>query len=376
MRAEHEFAVPPLSLPNLKHLPDLSTLSQYEAVALFIERALATKPDFQVTNANAPAVAAICTRLDGLPLAIELAAARVKHFPPQTLLSRLEHGLSVLSGGARDLPARQQTLRGAIAWSYDLLLPEEQQLFRHLAVFVDGWSWQAAEELCMAAGGLAGDILEGMASLVDKSLLRQEEQAEGEVRFWMLQTLREFGLEQLTSSGELEGTREAHAEYYLRLAEEAEPYLQGAGQVRWLARLEQEHENVRAALSWLLEHARTEEREGKQQAEQALRLCTACSGSGPFVGTSAKGRAFLEQALAVRAGVAASVQAKALLVAGELAFFLDDYERVEVLVGESLTLYQALADSVLAWASPSIYLGNIAWAKSDYGAARARLRRP
>ncbi|MEO8953259.1 MAG: adenylate/guanylate cyclase domain-containing protein [Ktedonobacteraceae bacterium] len=140
VRAEHEFAVPPLSLPNLKHLPNVSTLSQYEAVALFIERALATKPDFQVTNANAPAVAAICTRVDGLPLAIELAAARVKHFPPQTLLSRLEHGLSVLSGGARDLPVRQQTLRGAIAWSYNLLLPEEQLLFRRLAVFVDGWS--------------------------------------------------------------------------------------------------------------------------------------------------------------------------------------------------------------------------------------------
>ncbi|MGI9058178.1 MAG: tetratricopeptide repeat protein [Ktedonobacteraceae bacterium] len=372
VRAEHEFAVPPLSLPNLKHLPNVSTLSQYEAVALFIERALATKPDFQVTNANAPAVAAICTRVDGLPLAIELAAARVKHFPPQTLLSRLEHGLSVLSGGARDLPVRQQTLRGAIAWSYNLLLPEEQLLFRRLAVFVDGWSWQAAEELCMAAGGLAGDILEDLTSLVDKSLLRQEEQAEGEVRFWMLQTLREFGLEQLNSGGELEGSREAHAEYYLRLVEEAEPYLQGTEQVRWLARLEQEHENVRTALAWLLERARSDGEKGKQQAEQALRLCAASFRFWTIRGYFREGQSFLEQALALRAGVAASVQAKALLIAGDLAFFLDDYERVEVLVGESLTLYQALGDAIGMGESLDL-LGNINWAKSDYGAARARL---
>ena len=179
VRAEHEFAVPPLTLPNLECLPDLVALSQYEAVALFIERAQATKPDFQVTNANAPAVAAICADLDGLPLAIELAAARVKYFPPQTLLTRLEQGLSLLSGGARELPARQQTLRGAIAWSYDLLSPEEQQLFRRLSVFVNGCTLEAAEQVCTAAGPLAGDLLEGLMSLVDKSLLRQAEETEG-----------------------------------------------------------------------------------------------------------------------------------------------------------------------------------------------------
>lgn len=242
VRAEHEFVVPPLSVPTLKHLPDLKAISHYEAVALFIERAQATKPDFSVTNANAPAVAAICAHLDGLPLAIELAAARVKHFSPHTLLARLEQGLSILSGGARDLPARQQTLRGAIAWSYDLLSPEEQKLFRHLAVFVDGWSLEAAEAICMARGRLAEDMLDGMASLVDKSLLRQEESAAGETRFWMLQTLREFGMEQLVVRGELEVTRQAHAEYYLRLAEEAQPSLQATEQGRWLARLEQEQE--------------------------------------------------------------------------------------------------------------------------------------
>src|SRR6266487_4649629 len=152
VRAEHEFIVPPLSVPTLKQLPDARTLSHYKAVALFIERAQTTKPDFSVTNSNAPIVAAICAHLDGLPLAIELAAARVKHFSPHTLLPRLEQGLSVLSGGARDLPARQQTLRGAIAWSYDLLSPEEQKLFRCLAVFMDGWSLQAAEEVCTVSG--------------------------------------------------------------------------------------------------------------------------------------------------------------------------------------------------------------------------------
>jgi len=202
VRAEREFAVPPLALPDLKRLPDLVTLSQYEAVALFIERAQAVKADFQVTNATAPAVAGICARLDGLPLAIELAAARAKYSPPQMLLARLEQGLSVLSGGARDLPARQQTLRAAIAWSYELLSQQEQLLFRRLAVFVDGWHWPAAEQVCRAAGGLAGDILEGLESLMDKSLLRQEGQDDGEPRWWMLQTLREFGLEVLARAGE------------------------------------------------------------------------------------------------------------------------------------------------------------------------------
>jgi predicted ATPase len=372
VRAEHEFPVPPLSLPNLKRLPNLSALTQYEAVALFIERALATRPDFQVTNANAPAVAAVCARLDGLPLAIELAAARVKHFSPQTLLSRLEQGLSILSGGARDLPGRQQTLRGAIAWSYELLSPEEQYLFRRLAVFVDGWDWRAAEEVCMAAGKLEGDVLEGLASLVDKSLLRQEEQAEGETRFWMLQTLREFGLERLTGTGELEVTRLAHAQYFLRLAEEAAPYLRETRQVRWFDRLEQEHENVRAALSWLLERAMKAEEKGKQQAEQALRMCAALHWFWCIRGYFREGQYFLEQALAVRQGVAPTIQARTLLSAGELAFFLDDYQRVETLAGESLALYRELADAN-GIAVALDMLGNIAWARGDYGVARSML---
>jgi predicted ATPase len=371
VRAEHEFAVPPLSVPSLKQLPDLKALSHYEAVALFIERAQAMKPDFSVTNANAPAVAAICANLDGLPLAIELAAARVKHFSPHTLLARLEQGLSVLSGGPRDLPARQQTLRGAIAWSYDLLSPEEQKLFRHLAVFVDGWSLEAAEAICVARGGLAEDMLEGIASLMDKSLLRQEEQAAGETRFWMLQTLREFGLEQLAKSGELEATRQAHAEYNLRLAEEVEPSLQANEQGRSMARLEQEHENLRAALFWLLEQARAGREQSKQRAEQALRFCTALSRFWSIRGYSREGQNFLEQALVLRESVTTPVRARALYTAAHLAFILDDTERTEKLGSEGLHLFRKLGDKT-GIADALLFLGLSSWGGGKYTLARSQ----
>jgi predicted ATPase len=227
------------------------TLSQYEAVAFFISRAQAVKADFQVTNANAPAVAGICTRLDGLPLAIELAAARAKFFAPQALLTRLEQGLAVLSGGARDLPARQQTLRGAIAWSYDLLATEEQQLFRRLAVFVDGCTLEAAEVVSREAGELEGDILDGLLSLVDKSLLRQEESTLGEPRFWMLQLLREYGLECLRAAGEEDHYRRRHVSYYADLTQTIAS--QGVSD----ASLVRDVSNVRAALQWTDEHEET-----------------------------------------------------------------------------------------------------------------------
>src|SRR5437667_3772932 len=371
VRAEHEFIVPPLSVPTLKQLPDVKTLSHYEAVALFIERAQATKPDFSVTNANALTIAAICAHLDGLHLAIELAAARVTHFSPHTLLSRLEQGLSVLSGGARDLPARQQTLRGAIAWSYDLLSPEEQKLFRHLAIFVDGWSLQAAEAICMARGGLSEDMLEGMASLVDKSLLRQEEQAEGETRFWMLQTLREFGLEQMARNDELEATGQAHAESYLRLAEGAQPSLMATGQGRWMAHLEQEHENLRAALFWLLEQARIGSEQSTQQAECALRLCTALSWFWSIRGYIREGQNFLEQALAVRESVSAALRAKASYAAAELAFFLDDLTRTEKLASESVHLFRELGDKA-SIADALVFLGLSSWGRGKYPVSRSQ----
>jgi tetratricopeptide (TPR) repeat protein len=278
----------------------------------------------------------------------------------------------VLSGGARDLPARQQTLRGAIAWSYDLLSPGEQKLFRHLAVFVDGWSLEAAEVICMARGGLSEDILEGMASLVDKSLLRQEEQAAGETRFWMLQTLREFGLEQLAMSGELEATRQAHAEYYLRLAEEAQPALQATEQGRWMVRLEEEHENLRAALTWLLAQAQGGKEQSKQQAEQTLRFCIALSWFWYIRGHNREGQIFLEQALALRESVSVSVKAKAFYTAADLAFRLDDLERTDGLGSESLHLFRELGDKV-GTADALFLLGTSAWAKGEYMAAQPQL---
>ncbi len=364
VRAEHEFAVPPLALPNLKCLPNLLALSQFEAVALFIERTQAVKPDFQVTDANAPALAAICARLDGLPLAIELAAARVKYFPPQTLLARLEQGLSVLSGGARDLPARQQTLHRAIAWSYDLLEPEEQQLFRRLSVFVDGCTLEAAEQVCTAAGQLSGDVLEGLVSLVNKSLLRQEEQAEGEPRFWMLQTLREFGLESLTSAGETEVTREAHAAHYLVKAEEAELEQAGAHQALWLAQLEREHDNLRAALSWLMQRTEAED------LEKALRLAGALWWFWSVRGYVSEGRQWLDRALARSAGASAAIRAKLLSGAGMLALNQDDYDLAETFCRESLALFRERGDK--RESALSLYrLGLAAWWKCNYTAVRS-----
>jgi predicted ATPase/class 3 adenylate cyclase len=252
VRGEHEEAVPPLTLPDRGRAPAPATLSQYSAVALFIERAGAIKADFTVTNENAPAVAEICHRLDGLPLAIELAAARTRLLTPQAVLARLERRLPILTGGARDLPARQQTLRNAIAWSYDLLSPEEQALYRRLSIFAGGCTLEAAEAVCDPDGTLGLDVLDGMSSLAAQSLLKQLEGPDGEPRFGMLETIREFGLEQLRASGELELVARAHGEYYLDLAKAVGPILfaDPATVRRSLA----EFHNIHEALRWLFHH--------------------------------------------------------------------------------------------------------------------------
>jgi predicted ATPase len=251
LRGEHEFSVPPLDLPNVKQLPPAESLSQYAAVELFIQRALAVKPDFGVTNENAPAVAEICARLDGLPLAIELAAARVKLLTPQSMLMRLENRLTLLTGGARDLPARQQTLRNTIGWSYDLLTEEEKKLFRRLAVLVGGCTLEAAEAVCNPASDLITDVLDGVASLLDKSLLRQEEQ-NGEPRFIMLETIREYALERLAESGETSEMQQQHTQFYKALVDKACEMARQANPevVTRVDRLEAEIENLRAALAW------------------------------------------------------------------------------------------------------------------------------
>ncbi|MDQ5852217.1 MAG: adenylate/guanylate cyclase domain-containing protein, partial [Chloroflexota bacterium] len=249
---EHDFLVPPLMLPDPQRLPPLERLSQYEAVRLFIERAQAARADFTVTNENAPAVAEICARLDGLPLAIELAAARIRLFPPQALLQRMSSRLQLLTGGGRNLPARHQTLRATIEWSYSLLDQGEQALFARLGVFAGGCTLEAVEAVCNPEGDLAVDMLEGVASLVDKSLLRQVEGPEGEPRFVMLETIHEYARERLAARGDGEAVRQRHAAYCLHLAEEAAPAVSETHEVTWLNRLEAEHDNLRAALAWSL----------------------------------------------------------------------------------------------------------------------------
>ncbi len=246
---EHEYPVPPLGLPDMRTHVSLESMSQYESVKLFIERALATKPDFTVTNENAPALAQVTTELDGLPLAIELAAARVKLFSPQAMLPRLEKRLALLRSGPRDLPGRQQTLRGAIEWSYDLLDGPQKRLFARFSVFARGARLSDAEAVCGAADELGVEVLDGLTALADQSLLRQVPLLE-EPRFFMLQTIREFAQERLTKSPDAAEIGRAHALAFLALAERAQPYLAGPEQKAWLDRLEEDHDNLRAALDW------------------------------------------------------------------------------------------------------------------------------
>jgi predicted ATPase len=253
---EHEFPVPPLALPDLKSIPPLEVLSRLPAVALFVERAQAVKHEFALTKENAPVVAAICARLDGLPLAIELAAARIKLLSPPAMLVRLESRLKLLTGGARDLPTRQQTLRSTVDWSYGLLNAAEQTLVRRLSVFTGGCTLESAEAVCDTKGDLGLDVLDGMASVVDKSLAQEVEQSDAETRFRLLSSIREYAVERLAESDDESATRRAHAAYYLVLAEE------GAEDVvahpEWLDRFEVEHDNFRMALDYLIKTGDTD----------------------------------------------------------------------------------------------------------------------
>jgi predicted ATPase/class 3 adenylate cyclase len=353
VREEQEYLVPPLALPDTRpgRLPALERLTQYEAVKLFIDRAQAVKLDFQVTNDNAPAVAEICARLDGLPLAIELAAARIRLLPPQAMLARLQNRLKVLTGGAADLSARQQTLRGAIDWSYDLLSESEKQLFRRLAVFAGGRTLGAIEAVCNAAGDLEIDILDGVESLISKSLLRQEEGTGGEPRFVMLETIHEYAHEKLEESGEAEALRRQHASYFLALGEEAEPHLAGPGLVEWLNRLEEEHDNLRAALGWALgrEGGPVDEQDEAGRVAMELRLAGALALFWISHGHYSEGRRWLDMGLSrVRAGgsrtVPDVVQAKAIYQAANLAWRQGDNEQATRLLEEALVMYRQLGD--------------------------------
>ncbi len=333
---EHEFLVPRLAVPDLKRLPDSEALLRYTAVSLFIQRARAIKPDFQLTKTNTRIIGEICVRLDGLPLALELAAACIKLLPPQALLARLQHSLQILTGGARDMPARQQTLRNTIAWSYNQLDAQEQRLFQQLSVFVGGCTVRAVEAICTTLGDGTAMILDGVASLIDKSLLQQTEQEGEEPYLLMLETIREYGLECLAASGEMQATRQAHAAYYLQLTEEAEQHLLGVEQVLWLDRLEREQDNVRAALSLLIESG---------ELETALRLGGALWRFWWMRGHLSEGRAVLERMLMVPGVVASSIRAKALIGAGVLTGEQGNWFQAERLCEESLRLFRALHDS-------------------------------
>lgn len=330
VRGEHEFAVSPLPVPTETETQRLGgarsaeALSHYAAVALFIERAIELKPDFAVTNENAPAVAEICRRLDGLPLAIELAAARIKLLSPASLLGRLQSRLHLLTGGPRDLPARQQTLRRTIAWSYDLLQPAEQALFRRLSVFTGGLSLEAAEAVASAGRDLDVDVLDGVAALVDNSLLRQVEGVDGETRFVMLETIREFGLEALAASGEEPLVRRRHAEHFLGLARAGDPHLAAGTREQWRPRLEQELDNFRSALAWC--EADASARVLGLDLAVALRWFWASTGNWP------EGRGRLETAVSLVRPLEAealSVQlllGRALCLLGLFAVYCGDFE--------------------------------------------------
>ena len=332
---EHDYAVPPLSVPDPKHLPNLGALSQYEAVRLFIERAGAAKAGFEITSENAPAVAEICARLDGLPLAIELAAARIKLLPPKVLLTRLANRLKLLTGGAKDLPARQRTLRGAIEWSHDLLEEGEKILFARLSVFSGGRTLEAIETICDAEGDLPVDALEGVSSLLDKSLLLREETSEEESRFVMLETIHEYAREKLHESGEAAGVSRLHAEYFLAFAEEAEPELEGQDQASWMDRLEADLDNFRVALSWLLEVG---------QAESALRIGAALWRIWRIRGHLSEGRRWLSEGLSGGDAAPVGVRARAMLVLGDLDVTQGDYPQGEEKLEAGLALCREVGD--------------------------------
>ncbi len=249
---EQEFPVPPLPLPAADAVATPAALMECPSIALFVQRAAAGRPDFTLTARNADDVVAICRRLDGLPLAIEFAAARVKILAPADLLARLERRLELLTGGARDLPERQQTLRGAIKWSYDLLTPAEQTLFRRLSLFAGGCTLEGAEAVCDTCEDLGVDLLDGVAALVDNSLLVQRVSDDAEPRFIMLETFREFGRERLVESGEMAATERSHAAYMLVLAEEETLEMNPSRREAWLRGCDAEHDNFRAAIAHLV----------------------------------------------------------------------------------------------------------------------------
>ena len=352
LSGEHAYPVPPLALPERAEWDDVASLAQNEAVALFLARARATRPDFRLEG-HEYAVAEICIALDGLPLALELAAARTSVLSPDALRSRLQDRLRLLVGGPRDLPRRQQTLRAAIDWSHDLLDEVDRALFARLAVFAGGCAIEAAEEVCEAG-------LETIASLVDKSLVRERDSADG-VRLTMLATVREYAWEQLDARGELERTRRRHAEHLLVLAEQAEPELKGDKAAPWLARLDEEHDNLRAALAWA---------GSAGEVELELRLASALEYFLRLRGHLSEGRRWLDAALSRGGEAPRAVRAKALNAASILVDRQGDTGEARALLEEAVAIYRDLGDERSA-ARMLSNLGGVAVAEGDLAQAKA-----
>jgi predicted ATPase/class 3 adenylate cyclase len=343
---ECEYTVPSLSLPDARHIPPMEQLTQYEAVQLFLARAQAVKSDFAINQENAPAVAQICVRLDGLPLAIELAAARIKLFQPQALLTRLDNRLKLLVGGARNLPSRQQTLRSAIDWSYDLLDETEQTLFAQLGVFVSGASLEAVEAVCQLADGL--DVLSGLTSLVDKSLLRQLEGYDGDPRFVMLETIREYALERLLASDQAAAIRQRHLDFYVTLAEQADVNLSGTASPVLFKRLDPDYDNFRAALGWALQSG---------EIETGLRLAVAWSWYWLRRNDHREGAQWLEELLAKTSTAPTRLRAQALYYSGQCYQRLGNYPQMRAAYEEGLSIARLLGEPrLLAYALVGAYL--------------------
>ncbi len=378
---EQQFPVQPLEVPDLTRFPDAQddkALLRYPSVELFVQRAGAVDPGFALADENYGIVAAICTRLEGLPLAIELAAARIKMLTPIEIFSHLDRRLKLLTGGPRHLPARLQTLRGAIDWSYRLLSPTEQTLFACLGVFVGGTTMQAIEAVYRVQGDLS-DMLEGVSSLVDKGLLRREEGTGGASRFVMLETIHEYAREKLLESGEYGPLQREHALHFVRLAEEADLHLITASQVEWLHRLEEEHEDLRAALKW----AREEDgRDNPEAVEIGLRLAGALGRFWSIRGYHSEGREELANVLA-RGRVPDNLRgarAKALSEQGRLIWEQGDLAAAQPYLEESLAIYRELGDSqgiarLLNVMGNVLYLqGEVSKVRSLYEEALARYR--
>jgi predicted ATPase/class 3 adenylate cyclase len=369
LRGEQEYPVRPLGVPNPDALPPLEALGRIDSVALFVQRARAVQPDFEVDALNASAVAAICARLDGLPLAIELAAARTKVLDPAAILARLEKSLALLTSTTRDVPERQRTLRGAIGWSHDLLDPSERALFRRLAIFVGGCTLDSASAVCDPDGELGFDVLDGLASLVDKSLVARSRARDAEPRFVMLETIRDYGRERLAESGEAETVGRRHAAHFAALARAAEPELLGVRPVELLDRLEAERGNLRAAIQRAVDDG---------SIELALDTAAALWRFWQQRGHLAEGRETLQALLGESAATApTSARARALGGLGGVAYWQADIPAAARAYAEAVQIERVLddpsglADALYNAGFVDATLGNGAQARADYDEASA-----